>query len=323
MLGSCIIDRQDIGAWGMFILRGGDYDFLSFPERKTPDLNNWHEVDGVDADLSEVFFKEKQVTVRFYISGDNGESYFNNLSSFYELISVPGSRQLYSREFQKTFTLRFLSCEDYMHIGGMYKSGKKRGELEVAFSMDDPLLLFPDTESLTPRNGRSKPAQVKINGIDLSEFGIIVNQCYNTVLRLANPKPPLTRSFSKANGILAYTPARTTFEVKQITIDCTMTAQSLDDFYFNYGVLFNHMRATGVIEIGNYSGNDLCYYSSMTDFEKLSPFSRRILVKFSLNFICLTTGVVTRVLATQDFNPVTPEGEEALIPIGAYKDNNN
>lgn len=57
MKGSVIINGTDIADFGALILRGGDYNFLPFPERKEPKQNNWYEYDGLDTDLEEVFFK--------------------------------------------------------------------------------------------------------------------------------------------------------------------------------------------------------------------------------------------------------------------------
>ncbi|MDR3059808.1 MAG: hypothetical protein LBU84_16925 [Prevotella sp.] len=317
MLGSCKIDDIDIGALGMFILRGGDYDFLSFPERKTPAQNNWHELNGLDVDLTEVYFKEKKVTVRFYIAAASGFEFDYNLNTFYRLISSPGYKQLYSRELGKTFSLRFVSCPDYDHAGGMYKPGRKRGEVSVEFSMDNPLQLFTGSANLTPRNGRSLRTYVRINNVDLADFGIIVNECYDSVLKLPAVKKPLIRSFERKTGLTAFTPSQSVFDVKTITIDCTMTANNRDDFYYNYEALFNNIKITDTVRLANYTGDDLCYYTSMQGFEKMASFGRRVLMKFSLNFVCINPVLATYILSTEGYDPVTPENMEALIPIGA------
>lgn len=314
-LGSCTIDNIDIGTLGMFILRGGDYDFLSFPDRKTPPSNNWPELNGLDVDLTEVYFKEKKVTVRFYIAGDTGTEFEYNLNTFYTLISAPGYKQLYSREFGKTFSLRFVSCPGYEHAGGLYKKGRKRGEVSVEFSMDNPLQIFTGSTNLIPRNGRGSRTYVRINNIDLSDFGIIVNQCYNSVLKLPAVKKPLVRSLERKTGLTYFAPSQSVFDVKTITIDCTMTAASREDFYYNYEALFNNLSIKNAVRVTNFTGDDLCYYNSMSGFEKLASFGRRVLVKFSLNLICINPVPATYILATEDYNPMKPENMEALIPI--------
>lgn len=314
MKGSCIIDGIDIADFGMFILKGGDYDFLSFPERKEPVKNNWHEYDGVDADLSEIYFKEKKVTVRFYIKADTAEGFIDNLNAFYDLISAPGYRRLYSREFDKTFSLRYISCPEYSHRGGLYKQGAKRGEINVEFSMDDPLCIFSGASHLEPRSGRPSKTYVELNGYDLASFGIIVNQCYNTDLRLPVVKSPLTRSISNTNGLIVYPSRETTFETKQIVIESTMMADSRESFYYNYEALFNNLNIKDEILLSTYAEDIGGYYQSMTDFKKMKPFKDGIHVTFNLNLINLYPGIQKRayVLGTEDGNILGTENLKAL-----------
>jgi len=274
MTGSVIIDGFDISAWGMFILREGDYDLLSFPDRKQPDQDEWFEENGVDPDLSGIYFKEKRITLLFYIKGATGDEFLDNLSAFYRLISAPGYRQLYSREFGRTFTLRYLSCPAYTHKGGMFKPGTKRGRLPVEFSMDDPLQAFTNPGILIPRNGRSQWSYVRINGIDLAAFGIIVTQCYNTVLQLPAVKASLMRSFARRTGLMYFAPEKSTFRTRQIVIECTMIAANREDFYYNYEALFNNLTVKQAVTLSTFAGDNMeCYYTSMTNFQKLKPFS--------------------------------------------------
>lgn len=282
MMGSCIIDGIDIGNWGMFILKGGDYDFLPFPERKKPAQNDWFEEDGLDVDLSEVYFKEKKLNVKFYIKADTGVEFKSRLNNFFSLISAPGYRSLYSREFDRTFILRYISCSDYTHSGGLFKPGTKRGELTVEFSMDDPLQMFTNPNRLIPV-GSGNRQQVAVNGYDLSRFGIIVTECYNTALRPPAVKPPLIHTLR--TGLIASTPLQPTYQAKQIQIDCTMTAPSREAFYYNYEALFNNLTLPDTIEVTTGMETRLCYYQNMVSFEKLRPFKYRSMVKFSLQLM--------------------------------------
>ena len=316
MKGSCIINGVDIGDLGMFILRGGDYDFLSFPERKEPEQTNWHEYDGIDVDLSEIYFREKKVVIRFYIKGESGDEFIRNLNQFHTLISSPGDKQLYSREFDKTFLLRYVSCPVFAHRGGMYKLGIKRAEINVEFSMDNPLQLFTGSSNLAPRNGRNSKTFVKINNHDLSDFGIIVNECYNTVLNLPAAKQPLTRSISNVNGLIVYPAAQTTFEAQQVTIECTMTANNRDDFYYNYEALFNNLSLKEAVGLSTFTYDDApCYYRSMSGFQKLRPFGSRVLVQFSLSLVLLNPGLVEFVLGTEDGVAIMTETGDYFIGI--------
>lgn len=311
MIGSCIINNIDIANWGMFIIRGGDSDFLSFPDRKDPSSNNWKEYDGLDIDLSEIFFNAKKVNVKFFIKADTGDEFLYRLNSFYELISTPGTISLYSREFQKTFQLRFISCPDYNHRGGMYKDGRKQGVLMVEFSMDNPLQLFTNHNRLEPI-GSGKRQLVEINGYDLGKFGIIVNECYNTILKLPVIKSPLVQSFERATGLFPSIPSKNTFEAKQVIVDCTMRANSKDEFYQNYEALFNNLTKDEAIQLSTFSSDSQAYYSSMQNFEKLKPFSNKVSVKFSLVLTIITPGLLQYLLGMEDINFTITENDYFL-----------
>lgn len=248
MKGSVIINGVDISTFGMFILRGGDYDFLPFPERKPPYAVNWFEYNGLDVDLTEIYFKERSVNVDFYISSHTARDYEYNLNNFYRLITR-GYIELYSREFERTFQLRYIDCPAFTHKGGLYKAGDKSGKLTVEFSMDDPLQLFTDPTILQPRKLGSLLASetayvltnsglyieigdatgmdnhishVSLNGIDFGAFGIIVNECYSSILKQSAVKQPLTRSFARRSGLKAYPSPSPTFEAKELVVKCTM-----------------------------------------------------------------------------------------------------
>lgn len=340
MKGSVIINGVDIADFGAFILREGDYDFLPFPDRKEPTQNNWFEFDGLDVDLSEVYFKERTVAINFYISAGTARDYEYNLSAFYRLITG-GYITLYSREFARTFSLRYLSCTEYNHKGGMYKQGDKRGWLKVDFSLDDPLQLFTDPTILTPRKMGSllytdsslfvttdtglfidlgdtiatdeHITHVSLNGIDLGAFGIIVNECYSSMLQQPAAKAPLTRSFDKHTGLLAYPRQRPTFEAKELVIKCTMRADSRAEFYYNYEALFNNLTKPEALQIDSFLGQANCYYSNMSDFKKLGIFSRGVMVQFTLHLTQIDPNFTYYVLGSlADTAILTDTGEFIL-----------
>lgn len=299
MIGSCIINGVDIAQWDMFILKGSDSDFLSFPERKTPTSNNWQEYDGLDVDLSEIYFNAKKVTTDFFVKADAGAEFLYRLNAFHTLISTPGTLSLYSREFDRTFDLRFVSCPEYRHTNGMYKDGTKRGEITVEFSMDNPLQLFNNPALFIPTANRNTQF-VSINNYDLGRFGIIVNECYNTTLKLPAVKPPLVQSLERSTGLFVTPASQTTFEATQVTIECTMLADTREEFYHNYEALFNNLTKPEAVQLSTFSFDADCFYNSMQNFEKLKPFSDGVKVRFSLVLTLITPGLIRFLLGTQD-----------------------
>lgn len=339
MKGSVIINGVDIADFGAFILRGGDHEILTMPERTEPTKNNWHERNGLDVDLSEAFFKARTLPIQFYISADNARDYEYKLSEFYRLIA-PDYITMYSREFDRTFKYRYLSVTEYNHKGGLYKAGDKRGAFTVSFSMDDPLQLFRDPTILQPRKfgsllatetallltdsglfidlgdawaTRQHITHVSLNGIDLGAFGIIVNECYSSMLQLPAVKAPLTQSFNRRSGLLAYPSQSPTFEAKEIVIKCTMVADSRAEFYYNYEALFNNLTLPRAIELDSYLGHTQCYYSKMEGFKKMGVFSRGVMVGFTLRLIQVDPAFTFYVLGSASDTAILTDVNEFIL----------
>lgn len=299
MKGSCYIDNVDISAYGAFILRGGDNDFLSYPERKTPHSNDWYEQNGVEYDLSEVYFKEKKVSVKFHFAASSGVQLVSALASFRTLIAAPGEREIYMRDFDKSFSLRYVSCSNYSHRGGLAKKGSKSGDLTIVFSMDDPLQFF-DPDIINPVGIFHNETHVKLGGVDLSRYGIIVNACYDSSLAFPAVKVPLSRSFQASNGLSVAKAKRLVYKEKKVTISCTMRAGRRDELYTNFTALFNALRAPGLQTLTTFSGEEYCFYSSMQNFRKLRPLSISPLISFDIVLTCVDSGQVMFLLAAED-----------------------
>lgn len=282
-LGSCIINGVDISTLGVFIIRGGDYDLLSFPDRKEPKINDWFEHDGLDVDLSEVYFNAKKVTIKFYLNAVTTHDFLLNLNAFESLITAEGYQSIYVREFDKTFMLRYVSCPQFTFRGGLIKTTNKSAEIEVQFSDDAPLSIFDNT-ILLPISTKALLTYVKLNDFDLTNFGIVVKEIYNSALQFSDAKEGLSIIRERSTGLTVYPGAK--LKSKKIAIDCAMLADTLNEFYTNYNALFNQLSKTEVLSLKLADGsNRNCYYSSMTGFKKLKPFSTGILIQFTLNLV--------------------------------------
>jgi hypothetical protein len=285
MTGSCIIDGVDIATLGMFIERGGSDDFLSFPNRREPDNVDWPDEDGLDVDLTDCYFDAKTVKVNYVIIADDETTFKNNLNSFEMMHFAQGCRQIYVKEFNKTFSLRFVGFSDYKHSGGLLKQAKKVGKITVEYSMDDPLQIFTGAIN-APISTRASLAQVTINNYDMSSFGIVVQDIYSTALRPHSAKSRLERKIGNLNGVIADVEASPKKQSREINIECTMLADTYSEFMTNYTSLFNNLRITSPVQIGITRAGKVInsYYSKMANFKKEMPFSRKIKVSFTLTF---------------------------------------
>ncbi|MDR1644224.1 MAG: hypothetical protein LBS05_00140 [Tannerellaceae bacterium] len=311
MTGECIIDGTDIAALGVFIIRGGDNDLLSFPARKEPQQNDWYEYDGIDADLSQAYFKEKIVEVGFYITNSVPGRLEERLYGFFDLVSTPGIHQVYVRAFGRAFRLRYLDVPQTKQRGGLIKPGAKSATFTVRFSMDDPSQLFAldSPQPTTPYGGKT---YVEVDGTDLCRFGIIVNECYSTVLPYPALKEPLIIKEQYMTGLLAHSAQEQTFDVKQVVVACTMRARSTQEFYQNYEALFRSVTAGEEITLSTFAGDEECFYAEMENFKKLAPFSRRPMASFDLRFTCTESGEANILLATEDGCLIVTEDSDEI-----------
>jgi len=312
MAGSCIINGVDIADLGMFILRGGDNDLIAFPSRKEPPSNDWYELDGLDVDLSEVYFNAKKVTIKFYLAAETSEEFTANMNAFRHLITSSGYKSIYIREFNKTFRLRYISCSQFTFRGGLIKPACKCAELDIQFSDDDPCAIFDGT--LVPVSQKENDTYVYLNDIELKAFGITVKNIYNTALQLAEAKDALTITNARRNGQIVY--PGSTLKSKKITIECVMQAATLAEFYTNYNALFNNLSLAEALSLKIADGNDVsCYYSNMTGFTKMHPFSRGVMVTFSIELVDISFRQNTYILAAEDGSVLVTEDELNTLSI--------
>lgn len=284
MIGSVIIDSVDIYlTYNCTLLRGGDVDLLSYPERKEPDSESWYEKTGLDVDLSEVYFLKKVVRMNFYIKAEDSRTFLRLLDLFYRMISAPGYRQIYLRSLNRTFSLRYISCTDYLQRGRFSKSGTKSADIYVEFSMDDPLQVVNQDYGPTVSQNAFQ-TYVTLNNTDLSSFGIVVNDIYSSALILPSQKPVLTLENSVTSGVVADVDSPTTFDPFDVRISCTMRAVTVSQFYDNYSALFALLASDSELSLRcSAAGRSAkCYYVKQENFEKKRSFSNGVLVTFDL-----------------------------------------
>lgn len=298
MAGSCIINGVDIADLGMFILRGGDYDLIAFPERKEPKSNDWFEMDGLDADLSEIYFNAKKVTIKFYLNAYTTSDFLDNLNTFKSLITASGTKSIYIREFNKTFTLRYVSCPQFTFRGGLIKMNSKSAEIDVQFSDDEPLSIF-DNSVLVPISTKLSETYVYLNGVELMNYGIYVKSIYNSVMQLPESKEGLIITNERRTGTTAYPSSK--LKSKKITIECVMVADTLNEFYTNYNALFNSLSILDSLSLKISDGNQLnCYYSNMSGFTKIKSFSSGVMVSFNLELVAVSSVQNYFIIAAED-----------------------
>ncbi len=279
MTGAVTIDGTDIyTAYGAYILKGGDNGFISFPSAKAPPTNDWPEEDGLEVYLGNRVFNEKNLTVRYRLNGDE-TTFKSRLDAFKSLHFQAGYRQIYVREFEKTFSSRFSGISGYSQRRGFSRNGDNSCVIEVDYIMDDPTqFLVLATE---PANEGLDSTKVVLNSVDLANFGIIVRDIYSTGMR-GSAKKPLVYSSAHANGVAADTAYSPLKSFPLLTIKCSMSAPDKATFWQNYNTLWWVVNSGISLSMVAAEETYLCYYSAMENFEKKRPFAVRPRVEFDL-----------------------------------------
>lgn len=311
--GQCIIDGVDIATLGAFIERGGSNDLLMFPERRKPDQNDWFESDGLEIDVSDVSFDAKKVTINYVILADNYNEFKDRLNGF-QMLHNKTEVDIYVREYDTTFALRYVQSSGYRHKGGYYNYKRKIGKVYIDYIMDDPMQLYTDAIG-SPVDGVATFSNVLIDNRDLSAYGIMVNDVYTSAFKPRSAKNVLVNKIHSIDGQVVDEVAASKGS-KEIVIDCVMTASSVASLKINLNALFNVMRknvAPVSLRLAHESID--CYYMKMSQFRKLTPFSRKIRVAFKLHLQEVSWMQLFRFLATQNGMRINTQNGKYIIAI--------
>ena len=225
LTGRLLVDNTDAYTTYGFVLK--DYaPLLTMPTYKTVATNDWHEQDGLDADLTNPVLGGRQFALKFGLSHPLTES--EAQAMLYALTS-----QVYhSFEFPhigKTFMLRLVS-------NGSFAQNVRFDTLSLTFAEDVvniPAVTFPTAESV-PQQGYI------LDDADFALFGCqVVKGTRDTFLKFAQPKEALKRSISIDNGIAYDIGDTIRLKPRDITINLHIRTASVADFWAQWYALWN------------------------------------------------------------------------------------
>lgn len=257
-IGTQILEQMDV-----YLHRGSDDDIWAFPTRVDPNYVDWHEVLLRDADLLlNPSYETKKITIELVVLRATEQ----RLKSVRTLFDAP-SIELYVGQFGQTYKLSPLRITGYKHIGGVINKAPGCGILVVELEQSN----LPDiyNKMTLPTQKERTQSFITLDGVDLSTYGIVVQQAYDTGLMPHALKRP-----------------REVVPSKSISIECTMVSSSIDGLNGNLSALWKAIDKIGscLLDVAGSSYN--VYYTSMTNCSKLLPFraGNKHFLKFTLNF---------------------------------------
>jgi hypothetical protein len=226
MNGEFLIDGlNSLTTFGIIVSYGGYRDIDMYAPTKDVNISSYKEIDGIAADLSEVYLKNKTIKINFAIL-ENREIESREDGRYTGFLRHIRDKSYHDYTFIDlgiTERLRYVS-ESKIDITEKFTS------VTIEFADDFPKKYENETPILT----NIIPAQrIEIDDINLSLYGIrLVGENTNEILKNAKAKHHLERTNSGMDSV-KYTNNNVTFEGKEITISLLMRANDLTTFWNN------------------------------------------------------------------------------------------
>lgn len=133
------IDLETIGV----IVESGANDFLKLPDLKEPYSYSWPERDGIEVDLSDPKFKEKEITLNLAIHATSEAQFWSNYNAFLNLIKSPGTKRLFVGDLGRSFFVYYSKMNNYQRLSPIAGETKIGAKYSVTFIEPIPSLLKP------------------------------------------------------------------------------------------------------------------------------------------------------------------------------------
>lgn len=317
--GLLLIDGNDAyTTYGAVVIKGGHNGLIQWPSLKEVQTNDWHEYDGIEADLSSPILGSKEFPVDFYIFGRASRG-----SRLSRLVSALRNGSYHTMNFAaigKTARLRVVS----FGVPELCSDGLK---ISITFADDFPLNGY---EYLAPLSQVATSNDYQIDGVPFTDYGVrIIEGSLKAAFNMADVKKNLLRDISIVPGVIYDDPAddepveegeeevdiTVRLSFRDLKLRCFLMASSLSEFWRNYNALLYDLIQPGprVVYSMDTSKKLECYYSS-SEIEKfsLSHTNDSVGVIFGISFKVLSESNVLRLLATEESEVITTETGRAL-----------
>ncbi|MDD3229629.1 MAG: hypothetical protein PHE09_10475 [Oscillospiraceae bacterium] len=158
---------------------------LKYPNRTAVQFRNWAEADGISPDLSEFNVEEKKVQLKFLMEAGTLTDFWSKYRTLLQDITVP-KPHVFDFDEIGTFTYRYDTNSAYQHPVP-FNAGRNLSVFMLDFIEDKPSIC-----SAVPSSSSAPLGQYRINGYDLGEFGMHVEDGTDDLLKYPAAKNPFT-----------------------------------------------------------------------------------------------------------------------------------
>ena len=272
MTGQATIDGSDIyTTYGITILENGYNALVNYPPMKTPESNDWQELNGVEVDLTAPKLNTHECTLLFVATSKA------NIDSFVAALATGSYHTFVINEIGQSYSLRLISQSNRQVTGTMET-------FSLSFADDYPLSGY---SYVAPAFAGVAIAQTgyTLDGKSLADYGVYVMEGSEAEIRKsATVKTNLTRNI-KAEAGAYYEPTTVTVAQQQVAVKLTLLATTLTAFWKNYKALLYDLSKVGVRPFASATGGShSCYYVG-ANVSKFSPTGARIYCDFTLTLM--------------------------------------
>ncbi len=224
------IDGKDaLATYGLRLGDGSLASLIQWAELKDVYANDWHEEDGIEADLTNPVLDTRKCTLSFV-----GNATTAQVDEFIALWSN-GAYHVLTTNVGFRYRLRLVSNDSLKWENGLCIA-------KLTFADDFPL------DGYTYKSPSSTIASDRNYIVDfkpLTTYGVSVLAGINSeLLQFPEVKENLVRSFENVPGV-TYDNAEVHFKAREIRIPCLMRAASLNEFKTNYNALLYNLTQPG------------------------------------------------------------------------------
>nr|DAX60000.1 MAG TPA: hypothetical protein [Caudoviricetes sp.] len=254
-----IVDGVDtFDRFGVFALEAGLNDLLAYPPLKPVEANDWHEQEGLDADLSAPRLNGREVTIKIGATGTLGAP--QTIAKIDDFLAF--LRQRVYRVFRFAF------------LGGREYTLRLVGEpnLTIAQALGFVTLKFADDYPMkgyaykSPQSSMQTATDYLMQGRPFTAYGARVTEgTLAEFARRADVKIGLTRNIATAHGIIGDDRGVVRQKSKEVKVRLHFRAETLAELWRNYDALLYDLTRPGarIIRVRDLGNRDYqAYYKS-------------------------------------------------------------
>lgn len=241
MIGKLYIDGNDVWTqYGVFVVQGGYNDLVAMPPLKDVESNDWHEEDGVEADLSSPVLNSREVSIKFAVSG-----VFSRFVAFMTMLSDGAYHDFNCVSIGRQYRLRLVNENSRKII-------RPLETVTLRFADDFPARHIQRFEAAarTAQNQEATPASTTtqvddyyIDGRRLTAYGARVLQgSLAEIVKKPQVKKNMYRNIKTVTGAI-YDGVNVHYQTKDAKLNLLFRAATLEELWNNFdALLFNLTR---------------------------------------------------------------------------------